>query len=398
MTDVPALTFSLVALALYQRAILRGSAGWLIPALLTATFAVCTRQNAVIVCAAAGVMLWRAPELRGRALWLAGILLPIAIAGGVTYWLSRRPDVRPLKFTLCPPHILLLAPYQIAHFLGLSSLPVLMLAFRPGSWKRFLMLALLMLAAAGYWWSEQAFTPFDGLFPYQHNMLSPWGAFNGPAREPLFQGQRPLLMGTGIRMLLSALGCVAGAAWLEMLIVKHSTGSRFGPLFWFSLFQVPVILLAPVFHDRYLLGLLPGALEVPYSPATMNGRRWIAGFATLTILAGCSVGLMHDWLAWNSVRWKLGMQAVDERVKPFEIEGGLEWDGWWTKVPRYPRPMAAQGLALQSYHASFPQITGDYALSFSPLPHSEVLKEETYDVWLRAASEKFYFLRYKPAP
>jgi hypothetical protein len=106
---------------------------------------------------------------------------------------------------------------------------------------------------------------------------------------------------------------------------------------------------------------------------------------------------MHDWLSWNRARWDLGRQLLTWGIKPQQIEGGLEWDGCYSQVPRHPYPVPVHGLTLPSFHASFPEITGDYALSFSPLPDSRVVAKQSYELWLPRTRRDFYLLRYGPA-
>ena len=47
--------------------------------------------------------------------------------------------------------------------------------------------------------------------------------------------------------------------------------------------------------------------------------------AALAVYGAVSVGLMHDWLAWNSARWAVGRRALAAGVRPTDIEGGFEW-------------------------------------------------------------------------
>jgi len=54
----------------------------------------------------------------------------------------------------------------------------------------------------------------------------------------------------------------------------------------------------------------------------------------LALYAWISVGLMHDWLAWNAARWELGRQALAQGIATTDIEGGFEWDGWYACADR----------------------------------------------------------------
>jgi hypothetical protein len=131
------------------------------------------------------------------------------------------------------------------------------------------------------------------------------------------------------------------------------------------------------------------------SPAIPAWRALVA-VAAVCLFAVCSVGLMHDWLAWNSARWELGKRALAGHAKPEDIEGGLEWDGWYTEVPRYTLAARSWGLALPGIHHIFPKVTGKLALSFSELPDSVVIGRQSYDLWLGPGRQEFLLVKYEP--
>jgi hypothetical protein len=394
MSDVPTLSFALVGLAFFGKTISGNKIGSLPMAMIAMTLATLNRQSMVIVPLTAGLMLARSDKRNRPLVWLAGVLLPMG-AGAAAYLLSaRQPDLRPLLPSWPRPEVVALMPFQLVHFLGLSTLPILVAEYRPKSWNRLLICLGIMLAGAGYWMAQPENLPYGGLFPYQHNILTPWGAFAGAANHALQPGDRQLILGDEIRWVLTLLGSAAGAAWLEQLIARLTSKNTLRALLTFSFLQLPIIFFTPVFHDRYLLSLLPGAMSLGEDERPALGLRRMAGGAMLAAFAFCSLGLMHDWLVWNSARWHLGRAAVDEGISPADIEGGLEWDGWWTSVPRHPVPLPTPRLASPYIHQSFPEITGQYALSFSPLPHSRVVKSEVYRLWLNPGTWEFYLLRY----
>lgn len=121
-----------------------------------------------------------------------------------------------------------------------------------------------------------------------------------------------------------------------------------------------------------------------------------------------SVALMHDWLAWNSARWELGREAVLQRgIRPDEIEGGFEWDGWYaSEDPQNPqanpdRKHSANevpGLNLLLSRFYFPSVCGRYAISFSKLPASKSITTKSYQVWLPPVCREMLLLRYQPEP
>jgi hypothetical protein len=399
MTDVPALALALVALALYRRAFARGS---VLPALAgcaVALLAVTTRQNMVTVALVAWMLLWRSP-FRWRLVYLGTVLAPMAGAIATHLWFQTRHDIGPVNPGIPPPHVVLLLPYMVVHYAGLSGLPLLLLMPRPPSWKGFLWLLGFLLLNALYWGPALGHElAYGGHFPYRHNLLSPWGAFAGPlhpVNAPLFQGIRPIILTAGIRLTITLIGCVAGALLLTKSLSRFVGGFHAGPILWFTAWQVPFILIALEIHDRYLLMLLPGALVLAAYGNHASKLTWRLAIAAVIGTGAISACLMHDWLAWNSARWSLGRHAVEQGAKPEEIEGGFEWDGWHRDGSQGKPAVPLQGLALESLHRWFPTVTGKYALSFSELPNSVIVASEPYSLWLKPGPHHFFLLRYQP--
>jgi hypothetical protein len=412
MTDVPALAFALVALALYGRALKGGQPGVLGFAAAVAVLGAITRQNTVMVPAAAGLLLWRRPELRWRPAWLAAVGLPLAVAVATHLWFGGRKDVIKPEFTLEGDRVLLL-PFLMVHTWGLAALPLLALSPRPGPWKWFAAVLAVLLAVAGAWLFHGDSLPYGGLFPYSENLISPWGAMSGvsdnhdawgalsaPVVQDLVVGDRPLLLGVKARAALTLLGCAAGAAWLLRAAGTWKRAASASPLFAFMVLQIPLLMTAPELYDRYLLFLLPGglALAAPREPVGRVGGT--AGVVLLVLFGLVSVGLMHDWLAWNSARWKVGQRALDDHIHPREIEGGFEWDGWFAPDPRrFTRAPKPPGLTLPFTHRVLGHfVLGRYALSFSEDPRTLIVDSEPYRLWLLPGPRRFYLLRDLPHP
>jgi hypothetical protein len=414
LTDVPALSLALIALALYQRALDSAQTGVLAIAAAIAILAAATRQNTLGIVPVVAMLLWRRTPLSRRPEWWIMVLLPAVVGLGVHTWFQDRADVRAIVPRLPPPHMMVLLPFLIAHFCGLAALPVLALSPRPRARMPFLLALAVVVAGAGYWMVFGAvkqtvpFLPYGGLFPYYENMLTPWGAFAGsPFTGPLEVGDRPLVLGIPLRIGLTILGCLAAARWLAGIVERRRASADSlpacgGGLGWgngtstltlFTLWQVPFLLAVPEFYDRYLLVLLPGALAVtlPAPPAPRWRRALAIGLAL--VFAAVSAALMHDWLSWNSARWTLGRRALAQGIAARDIEGGFEWDGWY--APEGRRPLTAgppRGLTLPFTHRKFPHVTGRFALSFSPVPGTITRDSEPYTLWLAPGPRRFWLL------
>jgi hypothetical protein len=475
MTDVPTLSFCLIGLSLYQRAIEKASVWTWLAAALVAILAVCTRQNAwALPLAAISIVAWRAlvqargssdallpssssrptktataspfplaggiaslspvppAGVRGQGeggqpktaasrpgllAWTAA-LLPLAIGIGVHMWFRARPDVLhpPLflesrtsgsHFSLPAPHLVLILPFLAAHWLGLTAWPIWALLPRI-RWRRWLLWAVALLLGAAYWWRYGYMIPHGGFFPYWDGIFSPAGFVS----ENLVPGQRPVLLSPLSRVAVSIFGCLLAAGLLARIARRSSWSPGFPPsagrfsmegrfytgaqlLLVFTFFSMCAILATPRFYDRYLLFLMPGLLAMAQMMFPDDRPIWLAGLIGLAALAALSVCLTHDLWAWNAARWQLGRQALDEGIPPSAIEGGFEWDGYYAFLSRPPDSSYRSTLVTSLDATFFPHVTGRYALSFSPLPDSEVDKEVSYRTWLPRATQHFYLLKAK---
>jgi hypothetical protein len=392
MTDVPSLALALGALCLYGRALSRGSRGCLAAAVVVALLGAITRQNTIAAGLAAGAFLARDARLRLRPLWWLAVLLPLVVAGAVHLWFQSRPDIRPQELGWPSKFHALHTGWLIIHTLGLVAIPVLLLDLRSLSWKRFTAALVLLLLAAYYWRHNSEELVFGGLFPYTFGVLDLWGAFT----NYITCGFRDVLLTPNLCLALSVAGCVGGAA----LLARRPGGSCAGGLLLlFSLVQALLLLALPVTCDRYLEVLFPAGVYLALSARPLRARGWLAAGAALAVSMGISIGLMHDWLAWNEARWAVGRRAVERGVQPQDVEGGFEWDGWFAPVPMLPPGSVPRGPLVLDYSAdNFCHVRGRYALSFSVLSKTVPIDAEPYWFWLQPGQREVYLIRPDPAP
>jgi hypothetical protein len=424
LTDVPSLAFSLCALALYGRGMSSGRLGIMLLAAAVALLGAITRQNTITASLAAGLLYLRYPGLRARRdwpLWLLLIVLPIAAAYATHRWFETRPDIWMMKPKWPDLRRILLLTFTSVHYLGLAALPVLAFDAVRTSRKALVIAVLAMLGGAAFWWAAE--TPllaeyredwtemvgyqgfvslfdqrqrYGGLFPYLENMLTPWGQFD-PLEEgpyvPIIMGERPLLMGAALRVVLSLLGCFAGAGLLVRLGKHLGRSALTEPLLTFSAFHLPFMLISTVLFDRYLIVLLPGALYSATAPDGERRVRWKLGLAALAMSALLALGMTHDWLAWNAARWELGRRALERGVAATDVEGGFEWNCWHAPVPAFQDARKpARGLTLAFTTFLYSHVTGHFALSFSVRPDARVVDTEPYWLWLIPGKRAFYLL------
>lgn len=126
MTDVPALAFSLVALAGYESALRSGRWPWLAGATAAAVLAAATRQNALAVSVAAGIALTRDTCKRKHLPYCIAVVLPALVGAGAHLAVQARRDIILLDPRLLAVRDLVLLAFAAVHFCGLCSLPVLL--------------------------------------------------------------------------------------------------------------------------------------------------------------------------------------------------------------------------------------------------------------------------------
>jgi 4-amino-4-deoxy-L-arabinose transferase-like glycosyltransferase len=403
MTDVPALAFGLSSLALYGRALISGRYRVWLGATIVATLGALTRQTALVVPLVGAVMLWERPSLKRRPLWNLALLVPLAAGVAAHVWLERRPDVWHREAWAPTTPVVVLTIFLLFHFGGLAAVPLILADPRPSMPRVSVIAGLLLLAVACYWWTNYLFLPysFRGLFPYVIGAITAHGA--GSTATSV--GDRAQLMSDEVRLAVTAIGCIGGAIVAGRLVERLWWGRGLGPVVLYAVAQVPFMLLVPQggLFDRYYLPVIPAALALAASPEEcrpLRMWRWAVGFLALGAVAAFSVAFTHDWLSWASARWQLGEQAVHERhIDPSAIEGGLEWDGWNSPDRRHRRNDSQPArLTLPSTRVLFPQVTGEYALSFSELPETVTIAEQPYVQWLLPGNHHFYLLRDEPPP
>ncbi|MDR3632840.1 MAG: glycosyltransferase family 39 protein [Isosphaeraceae bacterium] len=385
MSDVPSLALSLASLASYARALRGGRLAWLAAGVALAILAVVNRQNAIVTPLVFGLLLARDKVLRRRGPWILGALLPIVCGVLVNTWFGARSDAVPLSVSVPAASQVLVLGFTGTLYLGLAALPIL--AFRPGigSWWWFLIALVFMLdgVATCFMVGNELFPAHafhGGLFPYLENMITPWGTLES---GNYVVGDRPLMIGRTAQVVITAVGCVAGAELVERTVARLRGGALATPLLLFSALHVLILLVSPTLYDRYLIVLVPGALAV--ASGIPLRVRWKAGLVVLVLFAAVAAGLMHDWFAWNSARWELGRRALARGMPVDAIEGGLEWDSWYAPGPVAskggPQP-APRGFTLAFNRGRFPHISGRYALAFSQPKNAEVLDSQPYRLWL----------------
>jgi hypothetical protein len=169
-------------------------------------------------------------------------------------------------------------------------------------------------------------------------------------------------------------------------------------------------------YDRYLLGLIPGAIAI----LLLMHQRWVAprlptgSTVVLAVFALYTIGATHDWFSLNRAR----VAAVEEiraaGVATKSIQGGFDYDGW-TQIeaaghindPRIRNPPNAYHLDLEvqrlpekcrlSFAEYTPVIEPQYFVVFERMPCLAPSRFEavTYQTWL-PPFRRFIYIQENP--
>ncbi len=391
MTDVPALSFSLLALACYQRGFEDRGRWWFQAAgCLAAILAGVTRQNALAVPVVAAILLWQRPALRWKALSWTAVLIPAVCCLATAAWFARQDGV--IVYSPITPErrriLFLTVPLLIT--MGLAGLPAALLIFPRRRWP---LLELGIAAFSAVLWVGYcrlgSVRILGAVFPYVGNVLTTFGPFG-----EYILGERPVLIASPLRIVLTGLGVLGATLLLARLRAARVAEWVRQPLLLYAFFQVPFLLISESYFDRYLLVFLPATLLILIRGAEPTRRDWVPGVIGLVVFAGLALALTHDWLSWNAARWSLGRRVIAAGVPLSDLEGGFEWDNWFDPHPDHSvSSSAARGLTVRFNSFRHPNLTGRYGLSFSPLPGALVVDRQPYSAWLIKQPQAFYLLK-----
>jgi hypothetical protein len=388
MSDVPALSFALLALALYGRAIRSAQLLLLGCAFVVACLAVTTRQNTCAMVLVAAIWLWRRRSLRSQAVWQGAVLLPLALGIGTHFWLRGRPDSIIVDPMWVGWPTLLAYPFRALLYVGLAGLPLAVLCrLRLSAGWRLACLALVSLWAAAYYWHDGV-SPLGGLFPYGQNLITIEGAFTSAFYLDQY---RPVVLTPPLRYGLTAAAVFGAAHLLGSFATWLRSGCKWQPLVVFSALVFALLLVSMPF-DRYWIFLIPGGVALMCQGDERAGGR-LAARAVLLAYAAASVALMHDWLAWQGARWEIGRWAVAKGIAASAIEGGIEWDGEHTDRldPSQAIPAPRRHFSVSTLDSWFP-ITGDYGLSSTPYSGARTITKRAYTLWLSPGRHTMHLL------
>jgi len=348
MSDVPFLSFSIIAIYCFVLALEKP--GLLIFFIATAAgiLSALTRQFGVIIpiaFAIAGLLQRKRPI----AMRLAFVLPAVAIGWLLHFTMGRLEGKGYFPYSgsdvhefLASPHLLLQFVYRggfVLYYSGLCLLPLLLILGNPArglssKQKRvvavFVLLCIPFLAVA--WDALPEGNVFN--FGYMGPFTVKGFRWNQVTIPPVFTALKCIAAFGGMLLMAN----VASLFITALHSLKSGDGDsniKLKAFIAMCLLGYGALSCVPsFFFDRYILYFFPlfSMLIIPGQNHAIAAKRPVKMLAYIVtfMFAVYAVAGTHDYLSWNRVRWQIGDYLTkDMNISPHKIDGGYEFDGWY---------------------------------------------------------------------
>lgn len=357
MTDVPFTVLVIGAILLYRKAMNAESNGYWALACLATIAATLIRQPALLLAPAFGLAAIAHRPGRRSVIWAIG---GIIISYGALLWYiqligtpgetpgdpnSLAPMLRRLRFPLFWD-LFSKRGGMILFYAAVFLFPVILLRIpqllQHLAHKRKVILAVLAAATtllfAFFSWSE---IPAGNIINFFG--LGPTPLVGRDARY--FEASLlPNILWPGLRaggyLMVMLLLFVVYDRFFRLSSWKKwpaSTYWKFGLVLFISAYGL-YLLLDRYHFDRYQLALLPTMLLLLAPSRKPDRQKWIriGSLSYLAIMGLFTIGATRDNLTWNHTRWAVLQGLMDQGISPYQIDGGLEFNGWYDTAPQGP--------------------------------------------------------------
>lgn len=389
LSDIFYLGLMLLSITCYVRGIKRGN-GWLL--LLGGGFAAgafLSRQlGAVLPVAAALALIIKARRLPWKQLLLIGAI-PALTFTFYFVWLRMVGTPWALNlFSLQGTLDQLTSPLEYfprsiwrllvaAVYIGLLTLPAILavgvsrFTYRP-QLTRFLkiygvwLVALIALAVA-----------YHRTFPYLANSINAGGI----GTLTLLGHKTPITPEWVLWLATFAaplVGAAQGALWSDVILnARRELRRPAATLLLAGAGMAVLILIVFVyFWDEYLVVFVPIGLYLTLRGVRITRAGWVAAVSACLLIGTYTAIELGDHMAWNTARWEAGQRLVQQGVSPGEIDGGMEWVGWYEFESALPQAIAAgKQNELWAWYDWTPH---HYWLAFEPVEGYSVIDRVEY--------------------
>jgi len=170
----------------------------------------------------------------------------------------------------------------------------------------------------------------------------------------------------------------------ELLVILLASGLIY-------LVPVSILTLADMAFDRYVLCLVPLAIVILFllvsdvGPAKAGTLARPSAVASLILYGAFSIAGTHDYLCWNRARWQaLNNLTTEQRIRPGDIDGGFEFNGWYLYEPNY------RAIPGKSW---WWVVRDNFMITFGPVPGFTEMKRYHFRRWLPPGEGSILILR-----
>ena len=144
------------------------------------------------------------------------------------------------------------------------------------------------------------------------------------------------------------------------------------------------------FFDRYLVLLLPlTIIMVLTSIEKINDFKLDLSILLSVALIGIfTIGVTHDYLSWNRVRWQALNDLMQQEIPPNRIDGGFEFNAWYLYDPNHSIYKARKAKSVWWWVSQ-----DDYIVDFNKIDGYEVVKQYPLKNWFPFLSDRIFVLQ-----
>jgi hypothetical protein len=115
----------------------------------------------------------------------------------------------------------------------------------------------------------------------------------------------------------------------------------------------------------------------------------LAAFLLALPLAYFSIAATHDYFEWNRIRWQALNRLTDKQnISPLDIDGGLEFNGWYAYDPRFRKQGVVFNTAMTHQN--------NYLIAFSSVPGFEIVERYKFQRWIPSGFGELFVLKKLP--
>lgn len=400
---------------------------WVVAASIFASLALLIRQHGLLIPAAfIAAQLWQVVDKResareGMRRSIAMAAIPLITYIAFQYWYIEVHGSTPSyarKLTLLTEfnwQQFTLNLWGSVSYLAWFVLPVTFVLAAPALKRRYWIVGLTLIATIVIWHfiiptSETALAsveaPYRRQMPYLLNIVYNFGlgpiTLKGIYRDNvLAPNPLPLSFWWGVTGVVG-LGVIL---FLTRVVKCIRSGILRHPIALFSFFLLGGLILLEILispekdgglFDRHLLNyLLPALILVLPSCDNPSEQKsaWTASILCLAVFSFYSIAGTHDYLAWNRARWEgLNGLMTDLNIPPDRIDGGFEFNGWYTSDTFLP-----QARSFRYKRDTWWVVSDDYKVFWQMTPMYEdsytTIRAIPYTSWLHFGQRSIILAR-----